>query len=306
MSRTVRKMIDIGANLTDPMFRGVYNSSKKHQDDFTHMLNRSKEHGVEKIIVTGGTLAESKEALKIVKEEQNLFSTVGCHPTRCNEFVNFERGQDAYLTELKSLARENPSKVVAIGELGLDYDRLHFCSRETQKIYFEKQLSLAEETKLPLFLHNRNSIDDFIEILQRNKDKFASAGGVVHSFDGSEEDLKRILDLNLHIGINGCSLKTEKNLEVTKLIPIDKLLIETDCPWCEIKRTHASFKYVGTHFDKTKNASNADLPVKNRNEPMNLIQVLEVLAALRSEDLDNLAQQIYLNTNKLFFNNSVL
>lgn len=302
MSRNVRKLIDIGANLTDPMFRGIYNSTKKHPDDFIHMLNRSKEQGVEKIIVTGGTLEESKEALKIAQESQNLFSTVGCHPTRCDEFINYNRGPDAYLNEMKDLACNNPSKIVAIGELGLDFDRLHFCTKEVQKTYFEKQLVLAEVTKLPLFLHNRNSVDDFIEILDRNVHRFASAGGVVHSFDGSEKDLKRILDLGLYIGVNGCSLKTERNLEVAKLIPTDRLMIETDCPWCEIKRTHASYKYVKTHFEKTKNASDTNLPIKNRNEPMNLIQVLEVLSALRGEDVDNLAEQIFHNTNKLFFN----
>lgn len=303
MSKTVRKLIDIGANLTDPMFRGIYNSSQKHPDDFTHMLNRSKEYGIEKIIVTGGTLNDSVEALKIAQGDQNLFSTVGCHPTRCNEFVNYKDGQDAYLNEIKNLACNNPSKVVAIGELGLDYDRLHFCTKDIQKIYFEKQLAVAEETRLPLFLHNRNSTDDLIEILERNQHRFASAGGVVHSFTGSKQDLERILKLGLYIGINGCSLKGEENLEVAKLIPIDRLMIETDCPWCEIKKTHASFKFIKTHVVKTKDASNVNVPIKNRNEPMNLVQVLEVLSAIKSEDIDNLAEQIYQNTNRLFFNN---
>lgn len=302
MSKVVRRMIDIGANLTDPMFRGIYNSSRKHQDDFTHMLNRAKENGVEKMIITGGTLDESREALNIAREDQNFFTTVGCHPTRCDEFVNFKDGPDAYFKELLNLISENPSKVVAIGELGLDYDRLHFCSKETQKVYFERQLALAGETKLPLFLHNRNSTDDLIEILEDNKHKFFSTGGVVHSFTGSEQDLDRILKLDLYIGINGCSLKTDRNLEVAKLVPRDRLMIETDCPWCEIRKTHASFKYVKTQFEQTKDASNIKLPVKNRNEPMNLVQVLEVLSAIREESIDDLAQQIYQNTNNLFFN----
>lgn len=299
--KTIRKLIDIGANLTDPMYKGIYRSSQKHPNDFEHMLNRAKTAGVEKIIVTGGNLTESQEALKIAQENDNFFSTVGCHPTRCDEFDKFPSGPSAYLQELLDLASREKSKVVAIGEIGLDYDRLQFCSKETQKLYFEKQLVLANHTKLPLFLHNRNSIEDFIAILRTNKNNFADSGGVVHSFDGTPLDLEMICSLGLYIGINGCSLRTEENLETAKLIPRDKLLIETDCPWCEIKSTHASFKHVKTQFKKSKDASDPQLPVKNRNEPANIIQVLEVLASIRQEDTESLAEQVYNNTVKLFF-----
>lgn len=302
MSHCIRKkLIDIGANLTDPMFRGLYNSSQRHRDDFNDMLARAVQAGVEKMIITGGTLEESKQAIEIAKGGTNLYSTVGCHPTRCNEFDKYEGGPLAYLDQLRRTISQNKAHVVAIGELGLDYDRLHFCPKEVQKLYFEQQLSLAEETKLPLFLHNRNSIDDFIEILTRNKDKFQAGGGVVHSFDGSEQDLERCLDLGLYVGINGCSLKTEQNLEVAKLVPSNKLLIETDCPYCEIRRTHASYKHVKTITQRSKDASDPKLPVKGRNEPMTLVEVLEVLASIRNENVDKLSEQIYENTIKLFF-----
>lgn len=300
--RIVRKMIDIGANLTDPMFRGQYNSKQKHRDDFDDMLRRSFNSGIEKMIITGGSLSDSKAALDLAMKHENLFTTVGCHPTRCNEFEQYSGGPDAYLSQLSELIKDKKSKVVAVGELGLDYDRLQFCSKDIQKEYFKKQLDLAYQTKLPLFLHNRNSIDDLCEILSGNRDKFIQFGGVVHSFDGTRCDVRRLLELNLHIGINGNSLKTQDNLDVIEFIPSDRLVIDTDCPWCEIKRTHASFKYVKTHFDKTKDASDPNLPVKNRNEPMNLVQILEVLAAVREEDIESLSEQIYTNTNDLFFN----
>lgn len=293
-----RKLIDIGANLTDSMFRGIYRSSQKHQDDFLLMLERASKNGVEKMIVTGGSLQDSRMALELVSGRPNLYSTVGCHPTRCLEF---EDDPSSYLKHLLDIARDNPDKVVAIGEIGLDYDRLHFCPKETQMMYFEKQLSLAEDLNLPLFLHNRKSIDDFVDIMKRNQNRFKVKSGVVHSFDGSASDLEQVLDLGLYIGINGCSLKTEENLEVAKKIPIDRLMIETDCPWCEIRPTHAGFKHIKSDFKKSKNASDPSLQVKGRNEPMSLIQVLEILAAIREEDIDSLERQIYRNTESLFF-----
>lgn len=297
----LRKMIDIGANLTDPMFKGIYNSTQKHSNDFKHMLSRARQNGVERIIITGGSLKDSEEALAIAQLDPVMFSTVGCHPTRCNEFSEHPGGPKTYLGELYKLASDNREKVIAIGEIGLDYDRLHFCPKEVQLLHFEHQLSLAEDTKLPLFLHNRNSSEDFLKILNRNREKFISSGGVVHSFDGSADDLKRIVDLGLYVGINGCSLKTEQNLEVAKSIPSDRLMIETDCPWCEIKKSHASYRYVKTEFKRSKDASDPNIPVKNRNEPAMLVHVLEVLAAIRQEDIETLSEQIYQNTIKLFF-----
>ena len=103
--------------------------------------------------------------------------------------------------------------------------------------YFERQLDLADKFWLPLFLHCRSAHDDFIEILTKNKDKIK--GGVVHTFDGTLEQAKKLIDMGLYIGINGCSLKTEANLKVAAAIPNDKIMIETDSPWCEIRKSHA-------------------------------------------------------------------
>lgn len=108
--------------------------------------------------------------------------------------------------------------------------------------YFEKQLELADKYDLPLFLHCRTAHDDLISIINKNKSKIRK-GGVVHTFDGNLEQAKKFIAMGFHIGINGCSLKSEANLDVVKNIPNDKIMIETDSPWCEIRPSHAS-KFV--------------------------------------------------------------
>ena len=137
-----------------------------------------------------------------------LYSTVGCHPTRCNEFDEFAEGPEGYIEALKDLILTNKDKIVAIGECGLDYDRLNFCKVEVQKKYLESQLDLCEAIghDLPLFLHCRAASQDLIEILKRRgadgSDKLASKG-VIHSFDGTLEEAKAFIDLGYDIGLNG-------------------------------------------------------------------------------------------------------
>ena len=221
MARPLR-FIDIGANLTDPVFHGIYHGKHCHAGDLSDLLTRSFEAGMDKIIITGSDLDESSKALALAQTDDHLFCTVGCHPTHSKAI---EAGGEAYIDKLLTLVREGAGKVVAIGELGLDYDRLHFSPADTQRMGFEAQLRLAETTSLPLFLHNRAATADFADILRRNRSRIP-AGGVVHSFTGSPDELAPLLDLGLSIGINGCSLKTEENLEALKLIPDDRLMIE--------------------------------------------------------------------------------
>ncbi|GAB6025960.1 hypothetical protein CHUAL_011929 [Chamberlinius hualienensis] len=294
-----RELIDIGANLTDCMFQGVYNKSKKHEIDLGIVLERAKSAGVGKIIATGGNLEESKEAIKIANNYPNfIYNTVGCHPTRCSEITD----GDEYINKLIELAQSSKTTTVAVGECGLDYDRLQFCDKETQKKYFERHFEITKVTGLPLFLHCRNAAEDLVDILRRNINSWENSGGVVHSFDGSHEEAVKILDLGLYIGINGCSLKTEANLDVVKKIPLDRLMIETDSPWCEIKSSHASYKFITTTFQsKKKEKWSDDCQVKGRNEPANLVQVAEAIAKLKGEDVNDLSEIIYKNSMKVFF-----
>ncbi|ETK87111.1 hypothetical protein, variant 3 [Phytophthora nicotianae] len=226
------KMIDIGANLTDPVFTGLYRGKQKHESDLTAILARAKTFGVDKIIVTGGNLEESHKALQLAKDKEGnglpqLFSTVGVHPTRCSEFEANGKDPDTYFAELLAVCEQGQKegKVVAIGECGLDYDRLEFCDKATQLKYFEKQFQLAELTKLPLFLHNRNTGGDFYDMISKNRSRFSN--GVVHSFTGEKEEMLKLVELGLYIGVNGCSLKTAENLECVKAIPLERLMIET-------------------------------------------------------------------------------
>ncbi|KAG9445275.1 hypothetical protein H6P81_016615 [Aristolochia fimbriata] len=297
------RMIDIAVNFTDAMFKGIYNGKQYHVADIRAVLSRAWGAGVDRIVITGGSLHESREALSIAETDGRLFCTVGVHPTRCKEFED-SGDPEHYFQQLVSLAKEGieKGKVVAIGECGLDYDRLQFCPPEIQKKYFEKQFDLAESVKLPMFLHMRGAAKDFCEILAQNKDRFIA--GVAHSFTGSAEDCDRLLEFeNLYIGVNGCSLKTAENLGVVQNIPIERMMIETDSPYCEIRKTHAGNKFVNSLWPSTKKEKYDDgCTVKGRNEPCNVRQVLEVVAGCKSiTDIDRLSQALYINTCRVFF-----
>lgn len=295
------KFIDIGANLTDPMYQGVYNEKEKHAPDLNDVLSRAWDHGLAKIIITGGSLEDSKTALALAQTDGKLYSTVGCHPTRSLEFE--QNGDPSlYLSGLEELCTLNEGKVVAFGEFGLDYDRTKFAPKEAQIKYFKEQLKLNEKLRLPMFLHCRAASSDFLEIIGSHKSLVEECGGVVHSFDGTAEDVKNIIDLGLHIGINGCSLKTEENIEVLKSIPDDRLMIETDSPWCEVRPRHAGYALIKTEFPSCKKEKwQAGSMVKSRNEPTNIIQVMEIIAGVKERDISELSKQIFDNTMKVFF-----
>ncbi|KAK5775396.1 hypothetical protein PVK06_043281 [Gossypium arboreum] len=228
---SVPKYTDIAVNFTDGMFKDIYNGKQHHVSDIATVLSRAWNAGVDRIIVTGGSLEESKEALAIAETDGRLFCTVGVHPTRCKEFEG-SGDPKKHFQALLALAKEGiqKGKVVAIGECGLDYDRLHFCPPEVQK-------------------------------------KFT--GGVTHSFTGSAEDRDKLLSFhNMYIGVNGCSLKMAENLDVVRGIPVERMMIETDSPYCEIKSTHAGINFVKSLWpSKKKEKYDKECLVKGRNEP---------------------------------------
>lgn len=182
------------------MYTGIYQGSKKHQPDLIKVIERSIANGLDKvriiifyhfysnqfffifqILITSGNLDDFDRSIKLIEsfaDKNNFFyTTIGVHPTRCLEFTKDEDDGENYLNKLEELYLKFKDKIVAFGELGLDYDRLFFCPKEVQLKYFEKQLELVKKTKLPMFLHCRNAAEDFKEILKKHNDELF--GGVV-------------------------------------------------------------------------------------------------------------------------------
>lgn len=156
------------------------------------------------------------------------------------------------VTEVQASSKRH---LVAMGEFGLDYDRLHYCSKTIQLHSFAAQLKVAASMtpQLPLFLHSRAAHADFVRLL---KEAFGDGleklqkGGVVHSFTGTAEEMRELMDLGLYIGINGCSFKTADNCAVVNEVHLDRLMIETDGPWCEVRPSHEGWKYLIEKKDK--------------------------------------------------------
>ncbi|CAM4786205.1 unnamed protein product [Rotaria magnacalcarata] len=273
--------LDIGANLTDGMYQGVYGSSKKHDPDLDQVIKRAFESGLDKIIITAGTHHETVQALELCSKYENLYTTCGYHPTRCSEFN--ESNENEILQQIIELCQINSNKIVAIAET------------------LKHLISLEK----PLFLHNRAASQDLYDILSKYRDQI-KLGGVIHSFDGTLDEALQFIQLGYFIGLNGCSMKTQVNLDVIKQLPLDKLLVETDAPWCGIKASHACYSHTKTHFTTEtvkKEKWISGKMVKDRNEPCTIIQICEVLHSIRGnqESLEELCEKIYLNTKRLFF-----
>jgi TatD DNase family protein len=284
------------------MFRGIYRDKRRHPSDWDQILQRSWDNNLEKIVVTAGSLEESRAALAIARSHPSLYCTVGVHPTRCSEFGIHSPERMRHTQQLLDIITDGMSdkKVVALGELGLDYERTEFCDVETQRAGLLDQLLLAQTTGLPIFVHNRNTGTDLYEILRQHEPKFTKA--VIHSFDDTYELAMKFISLKgdsggIYIGINGCSLKTEENLNVVRQLPLDKLMLETDCPWCDIRPTHASFVHVKTKFPtKPEKKWEDGYCVKSRTEPCHIIQVAEVIAGVKGCSVEDVANACYQNS----------
>lgn len=264
LNATGLPLIDIGANLT----------SKRFRDDLDAVLERAKLNNIYKMILTGTDAETTKAAGELAtKHPDFLYATAGVHPHHASDWNE----------DLASLIRKlaNNENVIAIGECGLDFNR-NFSTPEDQTLCFEAQLEIAVETKLPVFLHERDAHLRFLEILSEFAENLSST--VVHCFTGSKTELKAYLDLDCYIGITGwvCDKRRGEALrEAVSYIPKDRLMIETDAPYLLPKNI------------KPK-------PKNGRNEPSYLPLVLQEIAQLREESEAEIAKLTTANTLHFF------
>ena len=236
-------MIDIGANLTNSVFT----------DDLGEVLNRAKREGVQHIVVTGTNIQESQYAIALAtKHGAYLSATVGIHPH------NADGVKSDWLDTLEELT--SSPHVVAVGEMGLDFCR-DYSGRDAQRQVFEAQLDLAARVELPVFVHDRNTDGEVLEVLRR----YAPTKCVVHCFTGNSDELDGYIEEDFYIGVTGWICDERRGEELRRLahrIPIDRLLVETDAPYL-LSRTMS--KVLGTR----------------RNEPAYLKFVIAELARFR-------------------------
>ncbi|KAF1986635.1 hydrolase, TatD family protein [Aulographum hederae CBS 113979] len=300
------RFVDIGINLGDPVFRGVYHEKQGHPDDLDAVVKRALDAGVRKMMITGSDLEESQHAIEIAGMFPGLcYATVGVHPCSAKLFDSHLGGHTKLISDLRDLARKTMAGgvTVAFGEIGLDYDRLFLTPKEQQLKYFEMQLELAVELQLPLFLHSRAASEDFERLLGA-KLSMLPRKGLVHSFTGTMEEMKRMIDLGLDVGVNGCSLKTEENVEVVKAIPLERLQIETDGPWCEMRPSHASAKYLKDAPPLPKAVKKHQwaegVMIKGRNEPATIPHVAYAIANIKGISVEDVCEAAWLNSIRMF------
>ena len=241
-------LIDIGANLTHESFA----------HDLPAVLERARAAAIERIIVTGASRSGSVDAQQLAAAHPGfLYATAGLHPHHAHDY-------DGDMDDLFRALLAHP-EVVAVGETGLDYHR-DFSPRDAQRFAFEQQLKIAIDVQKPLFLHSRDAHADFVAILDAVRDRLPPA--VVHCFTGERDELVDLIDRGYYIGITGwiCDERRGQHLrDLVKLIPADRLMIETDAP------------YLLPRTLKPK-------PSHRRNEPAFLPHICEEIARDRGED----------------------
>ena len=292
---------DIAANLCSEEFQGIYHEKKYHETDVDEVIERANKMGVKKMLFAAGNFEDTKISYNLSKKSSNYYITSGIHPCRTTEALKlFNNDIESIFKNLDDLINLYKDKIIAIGECGLDYDLLHYSNKEDQLKLFSPHFSLAEKFNLPMYFHDRNSNDEFYNIVKENRNKFNK--GIVHSFTGSEDELNKYLSLNLYIGVTGASFRTKNNIEVVKKIPNDKLLFETDAPYCEIRSSNAAFQFVETSFKGRlkKEKMKKGFMCKERNEPCTMIQVLEALSKIKEIDKKELSEICYKNSLELF------
>ncbi len=250
------ELIDVHGHITDEWF-----------DDVDAVIERAKVAGVKRLVCSAFNLSSSREAVALAEKTGCVYANVGFHPENTNEI------EASSLEEIENLARHD--KVVAIGEIGLDYHREGF-DKETQKKYFIKQIELANKLGKPIVVHSRDAMGDTIEVLKKNPPKMPS---LIHCFGGSVESAKILFELGFSFSIGGVvTFKNAKSLpDVVKMLPKERILLETDCPYL----TPVPFR-------------------GQRNEPKNVVYVADEIARLKGVSIEEVARFTTENAKRLF------
>jgi TatD DNase family protein len=261
---------------------------KAYDADREDVIKRIKEDGV--VCIDVGTKYEtSKKAVELAEKNENIYATIGLHPIHIKTDLmklrtdedegNFvPLGEEFNYEDYKKLALSGKRRVVAIGEIGLDYyykpktkTRLEEFKNLQKKVFIE-QLDLAQDLDLPVIIHCRMAFEDLYEILKARKLR-----GVIHCFTGSLDEMQKFLNLGFYLGINGIIFKLNLD-EVIRNCPLDKILTETDCPYL------------------TPPAEGKD----KRNEPIFVKHVISRIAELKGLTFDQVASQTAQNAKDLF------
>jgi TatD DNase family protein len=257
-------LIDIGVNLGHESF-----------DHDRHAVMAAARHaGIGQMIVTGTSVMASIKASELAGLHPGvLYSTAGVHPHDASTF-----GIDTS-AQLHRILQQ--PQVVAVGETGLDFNR-DFSPRPLQEQAFAEQLALAVQTRMPVFLHQRDAHERFMAILREQRAQLAR--GVVHCFTGTREELRDYLDLDMYIGITGWICDERRGLglqELVKDIPPDRLLLETDAPYLMPRNVQPR-------------------PKERRNEPAHLVWVLAMVAQCTGRDVAEVATSTTRNAKDFF------
>ncbi len=232
----------------------VHLNAEQFEEDLEEVISRAKEAGVENMVVVGFDRPTIKRAMELVEQYDFLYASIGWHPV---DAIDMTEEDLEWIEELSS----HP-KVVALGEMGLDY---HWdkSPHDVQKEVFKKQIHLAKKVKLPIVIHNRDATQDIVDILE--EEGAEEVGGIMHCFSGSPEIAQECVDMNFYISLGGpvTFKNAKKPKEVAKQIPLERLLIETDCP------------YLAPHPNRGK-----------RNEPAYVKLVAEQIAELKESSLE--------------------
>jgi len=191
-------------------------------EDRQELLGSMKEHGIGTIVNVSSDKASIERTIALTRAYPFIYGAVGIHPSDCGEL------EHDFVEDIRKASRDQ--KVVAIGEIGLDYywDQV---DREVQKWWFEAQMELAREEKLPIIIHSRDAAQDTVDMMKACRAE--EIGGVVHCYSYSKEMAKIFLDMGFYIGIGGVvTFKNAKKLkETAEYVPLDRIVVETDCPY---------------------------------------------------------------------------